>query len=162
MRPIRRTWLKSAVAAIASSWCLMCSGCAGDYDVPITVTPTRKIDQRLLGDWALKDGEDKMKVRKLDESTYVVSYDCDLYRVFHSDVGKIAFISVQDLDSAERKFAYFAYQLSDDAKLLDLTFVKEELIPKETKDSATVQKLLEQNLQNPKLFGDVGHYVRQK
>ena len=162
MNVITRPWRKLMLAVAACVFCLTFSACSGDYDVPITSVPTQKIDERLLGDWALKDDEDRMRVRKLDDSVYVICYGGGLYRAFHSDVGKIPFVSVQDLDSADRKYVYFAYKLSDDGKLLDLTVVSQKIIPKDTKDSLSVQKLLEKNLQNPELFGDVGHYVRQK
>jgi hypothetical protein len=103
-----------------------------------------------------------MKVRKFDDSNYIVSYDGDLYRAHHSDVGKTAFVSAQEIDSASRKYVYLAYKLSDDGQQLHLQAVEEKVIPKETKDSLSVQKLLRKNLHNSKLFGDEGHYVREK
>ena len=151
-----------AVVIVAAASCLGLSGCDGDYAVPITSIPTRKIDQRLLGNWVSKAGTEKMKVRKFDDSFYLVSYDGDLYRGFHSDVGKTSFVSAQEIDSANRKYVYLAYKLSDDGQQLDLRAVEEKVIPKETKDSVSVQKLLKKNLQNSHLFGDEGHYVREK
>ena len=72
------------VAIVAVLCCFVISGC--DYEVPITAGPTRKLDERLLGNWISKDGKEKMKVRRLDDSTYIGSYDGDLFRAFHSDV----------------------------------------------------------------------------
>ena len=157
-----RVCRKLARVAVAVVCCLSFSACEGDYAVPITSGPTRKIDQRLLGNWVSKDGTDKIKVRSLDGSIYIVSYNGDLYRVFHSDVGKTSFISAQDIDSADRKYAYLAYKLSDDGKRLELRAVNSEVIPRETKNSAQVQKLLKINLQSAKLFGDEGQFVREK
>jgi hypothetical protein len=153
---------KLALVAIAVVYCLTFSGCEGDYAVPITSGPTRKIDQRLLGNWVSKDGTDKIKVRALDDSIFIVSYNGDLYRAFHSDVGKISFVCAQDIDSADRKYAYLAYKLSDDGKQLDLRGVNTELIPKATMNSIAVQKLLKTNLTNPKLFEDEGQFARDK
>jgi len=151
-----------ALGLIVVACCLIFSGCEGDYAVPITTGPTHKIDQRLLGNWVSSDGTDKMKVRKLNDSIYIVSYNGDLYRAFHSDVGKTAFISAQDIDGADRKYAYLTYKLSGDGKGLDLRAVNDKVIPKETKDSVSVQRLLKKNLQNSELFGDERHFTREK
>ena len=154
---------------IATACCLTFNGC--EYDVPITSKPTRKVEARLLGDWLGKDsspnGKEKlqMKVRKLDDSTYIVSYDGDLCRAYHSDVAKTPFISVQDLDdldSVKPYYAYLTWKLSEDGKQLSLRFVRNELVPYKTRDSASVQKLLKQNLQNPKLFDEDKHFTKEK
>jgi hypothetical protein len=157
-----RVSVKLALGAVAVVCCLSFSGCEGDYAVPITSGPTRKIDQRLLGDWVSKDGTDKLKVRKFDDSIYVVSYNGDLYRAFHSEVGKTSFISAQDIDSADRKYAYLAYKLSDDGKRLDVRGVNTKTIPKETNNSVKVQKLLRMNLQSAELFEDESQFNREK
>jgi hypothetical protein len=103
-----------------------------------------------------------MKVRKFDDSHYVVSYDGDLYRAYHSDVGRTSFVSAQEIDSAGRKYVYLAYKLSADGQQLDLRAVEDKVIPRETNDSVSVQKLLMKNLGNSRLFGDEGQYVREK
>jgi hypothetical protein len=151
-----------ALVAVAAVCCLSFSGCEGDYSVPITSGPTRKIDQRLLGNWVAKDGTDKIKVRSLDDSIYIVSYNGDLYRAFHSDVGKTSFISAQDIDSADRKYAYLAYKLSEDGKRLDLRAVNTTVIPKETKNSVKVRNLLRINLKSAELFGEEGQFGKEK
>ena len=60
----------------------------------------------MLGDWTSADGKEKLKLRSLDDSVYIVYYDGDLFRAYHSDVAQTAFASVQDLNSRDRKFAY--------------------------------------------------------
>lgn len=142
--------------------CLSSSACDGDYSVPITSGPTRKIDQRLLGNWVSKDGTDKVKVRRLDNSVYIVSYNGDLFRAFHSDVGKTPYLSLQDIESAGRKYSYISYKLSDDGERLDVRAVDTKVIPKELKDSASVQKLLTKNSENSRLFGDEGQFIKAK
>jgi cytochrome c2 len=94
--------------------------CGCEYEVPLTAKPTRKIDEKLVGDWISTDGKEKMKVRRLDDSIYIVSYNGDLFGAFHSDVAKTSFVSVQDIDSADRKYAYLTWKLSDDGKRLGL------------------------------------------
>jgi hypothetical protein len=140
--------------------CLALIGC--EFDVPITSSPTRKVDERLLGDWISKDGKEKMKVRRLDDFIYIVSFNGDLSRAYHSDVAKTSFVSVQDLESPGRKYSYLAWKLSEDGQRLGLRVVSDKVIPKETKDSASVQKLLEKNLQNPELLEDEAQFTKEK
>ncbi len=115
----------------------------------------------MLGDWTSTDGKEKMKVRKLDDSIYIVYYDGDLFRAYHSDIAETPFVSVQDLNSNDRKYAYVVWKLSDDGKTLSLRSVN-KLIPKETKDSATVAALLTKNVRNPELFGEEIEFSKEK
>jgi hypothetical protein len=144
---------------VAIACCLFFSGC--DYSVPITDTPTRKIDENLLGDWTSKDGKDKMKVVKLDDSNYIVSQNDSLYHVYHSDVAGMAFVTVQDLSETKATYAYWQYELSNDGTLT-LRNVSDKLVPDETPDSASVQKILTDNVQNPDLLGDPTEYTKDK
>lgn len=151
---------KTTLGIVAAVCCFAFSGC--EYEVPITTSPTRKVDEKLVGDWVSKDGKDKLKVRRLDDSIYIVSYNGKLSRAYHSDVAKTAFVSVQDIDSAERYYAYLTWKLSEDGTQLGLRVVNNQVIPKESKDSAGVQKLLEKNLQNAELLGDETQFTKAK
>ena len=159
MNTLKVTAQKFTLGIIAAVCCFAFSGC--EYEVPITSKPTRKVDEKLLGNWTSKDGKNKMKVVRLDDSIYIVSYNGDLFRAYHSDVGKTAFVSVQILDSAKPKYAYSAWKLSDDGTLMGRG-VSDKVIPYATKDSASVQKLLEKNLQNPALFEDEAQFTKDK
>ena len=146
---------------IAVCLCILAfSAC--EYEVPITPSPTQKVQERLLGDWTSTDGKEKMKVRKLDDSVYVVYYDGDLFRAYHSDIAETPFASVQDLNSNDRKYAYVAWKLSDDGKRLSLRNVNRKLIPKESRDSAAVAALLTKNAHNPELFGGEIEFRKEK
>jgi hypothetical protein len=134
---------------------------ACQFEVPITSSPTRKVQEQLLGDWVSLDSKENMRVRRLDESTYVVYCDGDLFRVYHSDVAEMPLASVQDLNSNDRKYAYVAWKLSDDGKRLSLRNVN-KVIPKETKDSATAAALLTKNARNPELFGEEIEFRKEK
>ncbi len=160
MNTFGRVTSKFAVQFTLILCCLAFSSC--EFEVPITSSPTRKVDGRLLGDWISKDGKEKMKVRRLDDSIYIISYNGDLFRAFHSDVAKTPFVSVQDIDSAERKYAYLTWKLSEEGKRLALRVVSDKVIPKESKDSVSVQKLLEKNLQHPELLGDEAQFTKEK
>lgn len=67
---------------------------------PEVLQPSRlayRDDARLLGVWVSFDQDEQkmeyMTVRKLDDATYVVAMDDDLYRAFHSDFVGTACIS---------------------------------------------------------------------
>jgi lipopolysaccharide export LptBFGC system permease protein LptF len=135
---------------------------ACEYEVPITSSPTRKVNERLLGDWTSLDGKEKMKVRRLDDTIYIIYYDGDLFRAYHSDVAETPFVTVQDINSTDRKYAYVVWKLSDDDKALSLRSVNRKVIPKENKDSARIVGLLKNNLQNPELLGETIQFSKEK
>ena len=141
-------------------WILAFSAC--EYEVPITSSSTRKVEERLLGNWSSPDGKEKMKVRRLDDSIYIVYYDGDLFRAYHSDIADMPFVSVQDINSSDRKYAYVVWKLSDDGKRLSLRNVKSTVNPKEEKDSARVAELLKENAKNPELFGEEIEFKKEK
>jgi hypothetical protein len=148
-------------SGVAVALCILTlSAC--EYQVPITSAPTRKVEERLLGDWTSSDGREKMRVRRLDDTIYIVYYDGDLFRAYHSDVAETPFVSVQDINSADRKYAYAAWKLSDDGKELSLRSVNSKVIPKESKDSTRVEELLKKNLQNPELLGETIQFTKEK
>jgi hypothetical protein len=133
-----------------------------NYDVPITSGPTRKVQEQLLGNWTSADGKEKLKLRSLDDNIYIVYYDGDLFRVYHSDVAETPFVSVQDLNSNDRKYAYIVWKLSDDSSHLSLRNVSDKVIPKETEDSATAVAILTKNAHNPELFGEEIEFRKEK
>jgi hypothetical protein len=152
-------WLR--VVGVAIGLCsLAFSAC--QYDIPITSAPTRRVQEQLLGNWKSTDGKEELKVRSLDGSIYIVYYDGDLFRAYHSDVAETPFVSVQDLNSRDRKYAYVIWKLSGDGKNLRLRSVSDKVVPKETKDSATVVALLTKNVRNPELFGEEIEFSKEK
>ena len=137
--------------------------CACIYDVPLTAAPTRDVDARLVGDWASPDGTERVKVRPLDQQHYIVVYNGDVFRAYHSDVGGRPFATVQDLDGPERKFAYISYSLSADGQRLRVLAVNADTIPKSLRTPAAARRLLAAHADDPKLFGDEPlDLVRQK
>jgi hypothetical protein len=148
------TWLR--VAGVAIGLCsLAFTSC--NYDIPITSGPTRNVEQRLLGDWISLDGKENMKVRRLDDNTNV-----DLFRAYHSDVAETPFATVQDLNSSDRKYAYIIWKLADDGKNLRLRSVNDKVVPKETKESASIGALRTKNARNPELFGEEIEFKKEK
>ena len=97
----------------------------------------------------------------MDESTYIIYYDGDLLRAYHSDVAEMPLASVQDLNSNDRKYAYVVWKLSSDGKGLTLRSVN-KVIPKDTKDSAAVAALLTKNARNHELFGEEIEFRKEK
>ncbi|HEY6153637.1 MAG TPA: hypothetical protein VIW07_07865 [Candidatus Udaeobacter sp.] len=148
------------VGIVTGFCCLTFAAC--QYDVPITSTPTRKVQEQLLGNWRSRDGKEELKLRKLNDSVYIVYYDGDLFRAYHSDVAETPFATVQDLNSPDRKYAYMVWKLSDDGQHLRLRNVTDKVISKETKDSAAVVALLTKNVRNPELFGEEIEFRKEK
>ena len=135
---------------------------ACQYEVPITSAPSQKVQEQLLGNWRSTDGKEELKLRRLDDGVYIVYYDGDLFRAYHSDVADTPFATIQDLNSSERKYAYVIWKLSDDGKNLRLRNVNEKVVPKGTRDSATVVALLTKNAGNPELFGEEIEFKKEK
>ena len=135
---------------------------ACQYDVPITSSPTQKVQEQLLADWRSSDGKEELKLRRLDDGIYIVYYDGDLFRAYHSDVAETPFATIQDLNSNDRQYAYVVWKLSDDGKHLSLRNVSDKVISKETKDSDTVAALLTKNASNPELFGEEIEFRKEK
>jgi len=156
--------IKPALSGLIIAGVFLLPGC--DYDVALTAQPTRKVDERLLGNWVAVDKDspkpESMHVRALDDSTYVVAFDDDVYRAFHSDFAGTAFLSVQDLNSSNRLYLYLTAELSADGNRLTLHTVSTKVIPAETKGRAALQKLIRANLGNPKLFSDALVFARKK
>ena len=152
-------WLR--VIGLAIGVCTL-TFTACQYDVPITAAPTQKVQERLLGDWTSADGKEKLKLRSLDDSIYIVYYDGDLFRAYHSDIAQTPFVTLQDLNSSDRKYAYVIWKLSDDGKNLRLRNVNDKVVPKRIRDSADVVALLTKNAANPDLFGEEMEFQKEK
>ena len=101
-------------------------------------------------------------MRRLDDSIYIVYFDGDLFRAYHSDVADTPFVSVQDINSSDRKYAYVVWTLSDEDKRLTLRSVQSKVVPKGKKDSAEVAELLKENAKNPELFGEEIEFNKEK
>jgi hypothetical protein len=143
---------------------LFLAGC--NYDFPLTPKPTQRTNPNLLGEWMVIDKdngkEEHLSVRELDETSYVITFDGDIYRVFHSDYAGVPFLSVQDLNADNRKYVYFVWQLSADNTQLTLKGVSNHVVPESTKDRAAMQKLIKANVTNPALYGDPLTFTRKK
>jgi hypothetical protein len=152
-------WLR--VVGVAIGLCSLAFA-ACQYEVAITSAPTRKVQEQLLGNWRSSDGKEELKLRRLDDNIYLVYYDGDLFRAYHSDVAETPFATLHDLNSNDRKYAYVVWKLSDDGKHLSLRNVSDKVISKETKNSGTVVALLTKNASNPELFGEEIEFRKEK
>lgn len=158
--------IRYSTVALLAAGLLGLAAC--NYDFPLTGTPTRKVDARLLGDWVhFEQDEQKLEqlsVRQLDANAYVVAMDGDLYRVTHSDFADTAFVSVQDLQPGDLhgKYAYYAWELSADGHQLSVKGVRTRIVPEDTKDAAAAQKLIRENLANPALYGEPQVFTPKK
>lgn len=158
--------INPALLGLCSAICLFAAGC--NYDFALTEQPTQKVDGRLIGNWVAVDQDngkpESMQVRRLDDSTYAVAFDEDIYRAFHSDFAGQPFLSVQNLQPGgdDRKYLVMTWALSPDARQLTLRTVSTKVVPEATKDRAALEKLIQANLANPKLYSDPIVFTRKK
>lgn len=149
------------VLFVVAVFTLFSVGACGEYTVPITDQPTRKVDRQLIGDWVTPDGGDVIKVRQLTDSSFIVYYNGLLFRAVHSDFARIPFLSVQELETNNRTYSYVTYRLSADGNKLFLRMVNEEVIPDDSSESEVIRTLLLKNLQNRSLFHPEENFIRQ-
>jgi hypothetical protein len=151
-------WLRRVGVAIG-----LCSLAftACQYDVPITSGPTRKVEEQLLGDWSSADGKEKLKVRRLEDNTYVLYYDGDLFRAYHGHRGQTVRHGLgSQLERSQ--VCLHRLEIMENGKSLSLRNVNDKVVPKETKDSPTVVALLTKNARNPELFGEKIEFRKEK
>lgn len=152
-----RLWMATVVALA----CVLLAGC--DFEVPLTKTATRKINPQLLGNWREQtENSDLLTIRRLDDETYIATIDGDVYRVYHSDVAARAFVTVQNLNDDERKYCYYAWELSPGGAELQLRRVNTKVIPEAVASSEAAQRLVTENIGHPKLLLEQAIFVREK
>ena len=152
--------LRRAFPALIAAVCLFVfSGC--EFESPITLQPTHNVDKRLMGEWFSPDGKEKMKIYRWDAGNYIVGYNGDLFRAWHSATAGTDFVTVQNVEVDPPKYSYFIWKLSEDGKKLALRSVNSKVIPKETKEPLVVQELLKKNLQNPALLNEEAVFSRR-
>lgn len=158
----RKFWPLLATAIVIAAL----AGC-DEFGVPITAGPTRDIEAALLGDWMMaeeKEGDsrkysrDRLRIRSFDHSSYVVEHNESLYRAWHSDVDGIPLVTLQNIDSDERKYQYWSFHLSDDGSELTLRSVQSDgsmsrgVIPSNSPDSAAAAASIRKNRESSRLF----------
>lgn len=140
-------------ATLLAALALLLAGC--DYDVPLTSTPTHKVDTTLLGDWVgVGDDSARLNLRQLDDSTYIAITDGEAYRAYHSDFAGLPFVSIQDLNSADRKYCIYTWKLAAAGRQLVLRRLNTKIVPENVADTATLQRLVNQHLADPKLLSE--------
>ena len=145
--------LRSFNDLFAASLLLLLSSCI--YDAPLTESPSRKIDERLIGDWvSVEEKPDTIEIRKFDDSNFILIDGGNIYRVFHSDFEGTSFLSVQNLDSAgdsARRFAFIDYRFEQPDRVRARA-INKEVISESLRTTAEIQKSLREHLQDAHLF----------
>ena len=125
------------------------------YEAPLTESPTRKVDERLIGDWvSVEEKPSAIEIRKFDDSNFVLSDGGNVYRVFHSDFEGINFLSLQNLESkgsSARKFAFIDYRFEQPDKVRARA-VNKETVPETLRTTSEIQKSVRDHLKDPQLF----------
>lgn len=125
------------------------------YEAPLTESPTRKIDERLIGDWiSVEENPSVVQVRKFDDFNFVLIDGGNIYRVFHSDFEGVNFLSVQNLDttgSSARKFAFIDYRFEEPDKVRARA-VNKDVVPETLRTASALQKSVHEHLKDPRFF----------
>ncbi len=133
--------------------CLLLASCI--YEAPLTESPTRKIDERLIGDWvSVEEKPSQIQIRKFDDSNFVLIDGTQVYRVFHSDFGGLNFLSVQNLDSGgtyARKFAFIDYRFEEPDRVR-VRAINKDVVPDSLRTTSDLQKIIRAHLKDPQLF----------
>ena len=138
---------------LAIALVLLFSSCI--YEAPLTEAPTRKIDERLIGDWvSVEEKPSVIQIRKFDDSNFILIDGGTVYRVFHSDFEGITFLSLQNLESngsSARKFAFIDYRFEQPNRVRARA-VNKEIVPESLRTTSELQKSLRDYLKDPQLF----------
>ena len=114
--------------------------------------------EQLLADWRSIDGKEELKLRRFDDSIYIVYYAVIFFVLTtptsRKHLSRPFRTSTRTIGST--------LTLSDDGNHLTLRSVNDKVIPKGTKDSATVVALLTKNARNPELFGEQIEFKQEK
>jgi hypothetical protein len=125
------------------------------YEAPLTQTPTRKIDERLIGDWvSVEEKPSVIQIRKFDDSNFILIDGGTVYRVFHSDFEGISFLSLQNLETngtSARKFAVIDYRFEQPDRVRARA-VSKDTVPESLRTPSELQKSLRAHLKDPQLF----------
>ena len=132
---------------------LLLSSCI--YDAPLTDAPTRKIDERLIGDWVSVEGKPSViQIRKFDDIDLVLIDGRNIYRMFHPDFDGINFLSLQNLDSqwqfrAEICFYRLSFRTTDRVRA---RAINKSVIPDTLRTSSALQQTVRDHLEDAQLF----------
>jgi hypothetical protein len=125
------------------------------YEAPLTESPTRKIDERLIGDWvSVEEKPGVIQIRKFDDSNFILIDGGTVYRVFHSDFEGLNFLSLQNLEtngSSARKFAFVDYRFEQPNRVRARA-INKSVIPETLRTVPALQKSVRDHVKDPQLF----------
>jgi len=142
------------LAAIGMSGCI--------YPVPVTEAATRGVEPGLVGEWMSADGKNRLEVRRYDDRNAVVVLNGLVLRAYHSEVAGLPLVTLQELESPERKYAYVTWQLADGGNRLEWRAVSRKVVPEDLGTTALVRARLEKERDNPALLEAVQVYERKR
>ena len=132
---------------------LLLSSCI--YDAPLTESPTRKIDERLIGDWvSVEEKPSVIQIRKFDDRNFVLIDGGNVYRMFHSDLEGINFLSLQNLETngdSARKFAFIDYRFEQPDRVRARA-INKSVIPDSLRTTSVLQQSVRDHLKDAQLF----------
>lgn len=134
---------------------LLATGC--EFEAPLSAQPEAPVDERLLGRWAAPDGW--AKVTRYDADHYILVYNGTVFRAWHSRVAGQDFLTLRNLEgSAPRHHFLHCRRVSD--RRIDVSFVREELVPRHERDPAALRRAVAAGWGQPDLLGQAIPFTR--
>lgn len=134
---------------------LLAPGC--EFEAPLSSRPEAPVDDRLLGRWVAPEGW--AKVTRYDAENYILVYNGTVFRAWHSRVAGQDFLTLRNLEGdAPRHHFLHCRRVSD--RRIDVSFVREELVPRQERDPEVLRRAVAAGWGQPDLLGQAIPFTR--
>lgn len=134
---------------------LLAAGC--EFEAPLSPRPEAPVDERLLGRWGAPDGW--AKVSRYDAENYIIVYNGTVFRAWHSRVAGQDFLTLRNLEGAAPRHHFLHCRRVSDRRI-DVSFVREELVPRHERDPEAMRKAVAAGWGQPDLLGQAIPFTR--
>lgn len=142
-------------------------GCPYSAEIGIDMTPSVKIDEKLLGKWESKSSSDyAYTVTKSDANTYAIekksasSGDITSYKGFLSNIGGTVYMNVYEDGSTTKTYYFYKIEISGSGAKTSMTPVTENITEKFT-TSSELKEFFKKNQINSYFFDkDADVYIK--
>jgi len=127
---------------------VLATGC--EFEAPLSPRPEAPVDDRLLGRWVAPEGW--AKVTRYDAENYILVYNGTVFRAWHSRVAGQDFLTLRNLEGAAPRHHFLHCRRVSDRRI-DVSFVREELVPRHERDSEALRRAVAAGWGQPDLLG---------
>jgi len=162
--------MKKHFSFIGTILFLLCTIGCYESKVPLSTTPSSKIDLKLINYWGSipKDENDtkyKLAIFKFNENEYLISWrenqgETEITRGFITKIDNLKILNIQNIDTLDKKdrtYFFFKYMINDKGifKVQILSDANLLLKDKKFNSPEEFKKFIKKNIKNKKLFGEV-------